>query len=217
MALFERFTDGARRVVVLAQEEARQLGHNYIGTEHLLLGLMHEGSGEAARALAGAGLTLDGVREQVLALAPVPERPKPSGHIPFTPPAKTVMELALREALRLRHRYLGTEHLLLGLLQEGDGVAVVALRELGVDPVELRRAVLAELGERPGQTPPAGEHPGEHTPAESRTQVLAEMRATFDDNERLRGEVARLRALLLRHDIDPDEDAEQGQSGSGPA
>ena len=215
--MFERFTDGARRVVVLAQEEARLLGHNYIGTEHLLLGLMHEGSGEAARALAGAGLTLDRVREQVLALVPVSEeRPNPSGHIPFTPRAKTVMELALREALRLRHRYLGTEHLLLGLLQEGKGVAVGALRGLGADPAELRRAVLAELGE-PGQTPPAGEHLGEHTPADYRTHVLAEMRATFDDNERLRGEVSRLRALLLRHDIDPDEAAEQGQSGSTPA
>jgi ATP-dependent Clp protease ATP-binding subunit ClpC len=218
VTLFERFTDAARRVVVLAQEEARQLGNNYIGTEHLLLGLVHEGSGEAARAMADAGLTLDRVREQVRVLVGRPEDdPKPSGHIPFTPRAKTVMELALREALRLRHRYLGTEHLLLGLLQEGKGVAIEALRGLGTDPGELRRAVLAELGERPGQTPPPGEQLGDPAGGDVRSQVLTQIRTAFDDNEALRTEVSRLRSLLKRHGIDPDEAPEQGQSGSGPA
>src|SRR5215210_7659636 len=109
--MFERFTDRARRVVVLAQEEARMLNHNYIGTEHILLGLIHEGEGVAAKALESLGISLEGVRQQA-----------PSGHIPFTPRAKKVLELSLREALQLGHNYIGTEHILLGLIREGEGV-----------------------------------------------------------------------------------------------
>src|ERR1700722_14956299 len=120
--MFERFTDRARRVVVLAQEEARMLNHNYIGTEHLLLGLIHEGQGVAARALGSLGVSLEAVRaqgEQIIGQG----QEAPSGHIPFPPRAKKVLELSLRESRQLGHDYIGTEHLLLGLLREGEGVA----------------------------------------------------------------------------------------------
>jgi ATP-dependent Clp protease ATP-binding subunit ClpC len=116
--MFERFTEPSRRVVVLAQEEARMLDHNYIGTEHILLGLIHEGEGVAARAIGSLGLTMEMARDQVRALVGV-GRQTPAGHIPFTPPAKKVLELSLREALALQKEYIGTEHLLLGLVREG--------------------------------------------------------------------------------------------------
>jgi len=116
--MFERFTDRARRVVVLAQEEARMLNHNYIGTEHILLGLIHEGEGVAAKALESLGISLDAVREQVQEIIGQGQQ-APSGHIPFTPRAKKVLELSLREALQLGHNYIGTEHILLGLIREG--------------------------------------------------------------------------------------------------
>ena len=118
--MFERFTDRARRVVVLAQEEARLLNHNYIGTEHILLGLIHEGEGVAARALESLGINLDGVRHEVVEIIGQGEQ-APSGHIPFTPRAKKVLELSLREALQLGHNYIGTEHILLGLIREAKG------------------------------------------------------------------------------------------------
>jgi ATP-dependent Clp protease ATP-binding subunit ClpC len=114
--MFERFTDRARRVVVLAQEEARMLNHNYIGTEHILLGLIHEGEGVAAKALESLGISLDAVREQVQEIIGQGQQ-APSGHIPFTPRAKKVLELSLREALQLGHNYIGTEHILLGLIR----------------------------------------------------------------------------------------------------
>ena len=120
--MFERFTDRARRVVVLAQEEARMLNHNYIGTEHILLGLIHEGEGVAAKALESLGISLEGVRQQVEEIIGQGQQ-APSGHIPFTPRAKKVLELSLREALQLGHNYIGTEHILLGLIREGEGVA----------------------------------------------------------------------------------------------
>ena len=123
--MFERFTDRARRVVVLAQEEARMLNHNYIGTEHILLGLIHEGEGVAAKALESLSISLDGVREQVQEIIGQGQQ-APSGHIPFTPRAKKVLELSLREALQLGHNYIGTEHILLGLIREGEGVAAQA-------------------------------------------------------------------------------------------
>src|SRR6266545_2939552 len=116
--MFERFTDRARRVVVLAQEEARMLNHNYIGTEHILLGLIHEGEGVAAKALESLGIALEGVRQQVEEIIGQGQH-APSGHIPFTPRAKKVLELSLREALQLGHNYIGTEHILLGLIREG--------------------------------------------------------------------------------------------------
>ena len=140
--MFERFTDRARRVVVLAQEEAKMLNHNYIGTEHILLGLIHEGEGVAAKALESLGISLDAVREQVQDIIGQGQQ-APSGHIPFTPRAKKVLELSLREALRLKHNYIGTEHILLGLLREGDGVAAQALVQLGADLDQVREQVLA--------------------------------------------------------------------------
>ena len=119
--MFERFTDRARRVVVLAQEEARMLNHNYIGTEHILLGLIHEGEGVAAKALESLGISLEAVRQKVEEIIGHGQQ-SPSGHIPFTPRAKKVLELSLREALQINHSYIGTEHILLGLIREDDGV-----------------------------------------------------------------------------------------------
>ena len=139
--MFERFTDRARRVVVLAQEEARMLNHNYIGTEHLLLGLIHEGEGIAAKALESMGVTLSSVREQVQDIIG-PGQQAPSGHIPFTPRAKKVLELSLREALQLGHNYIGTEHILLGLIRAGEGVASQVLSKLGAEPSRVRQTVI---------------------------------------------------------------------------
>jgi ATP-dependent Clp protease ATP-binding subunit ClpC len=136
--VFERFTDQARRVVVLAQEESRLLGHNAIGPEHLLLGLVHEGQGTAGRALDAVGVTLDGVRAQVVRIDGRGESP-PSGHIPFTPGAKKILELALREALQLGNNYIGTEHVLLGVLREDGRVVHETLAALGTDPDAVRR------------------------------------------------------------------------------
>jgi ATP-dependent Clp protease ATP-binding subunit ClpC len=139
--MFERFTDRARRVVVLAQEEARELDHNYIGTEHLLLGLLREGEGVAARALDELGISRTAVREQVVKLIGRGGR-TPTGHIPFTPRAKKALELSLREALQLNHNHIGTEHLLLGLIREGEGVAAQVLVELGASLNRVRAKVL---------------------------------------------------------------------------
>src|SRR6476646_10356675 len=142
--MFERFTDRARRVVVLAQEEARMLNHNYIGTEHILLGLIHEGEGVAAKALESLGISLDAVREQVQEIIGQGQQ-APSGHIPFTPRAKKVLELSLREALQLGHNYIGTEHILLGLIREGEGVAAQVLVKLGADLNKVRQQVIQLL------------------------------------------------------------------------
>ena len=126
--MFERFTNNARHTVVLAQEEARRLQHNYIGTEHVLLGLLGEPDGLACRALAGVGMSLEAARNEVTALVGTGAA-APSGHIPFTPRAKKTLELALREALQLQHNYIGTEHILLGLIREGEGVAAQVLKQ----------------------------------------------------------------------------------------
>jgi len=142
--LFERFTDRARRVVVLAQEEARLLNHNYIGTEHILLGLIHEGEGVAAKALESLGISLEAVRQQVEEIIGQGGS-SPSGHIPFTPRAKKVLELSLREALQLGHNYIGTEHILLGLIREGEGVAAQVLVKLGADLSRVRQQVIQLL------------------------------------------------------------------------
>src|SRR5271166_2909835 len=180
--MFERFTDRARRVVILAQEEARMLNHNYIGTEHILLGLIYEGEGIAAKSLESLGISLAGVRSQVVEIigrgkqvrldpiasevedssaeereaVPDPiaievedssaeEREAASGHIPFTPRAKKVLELALREALQLGHNYIGTEHILLGLIREGEGVAAQVLVKLGAELTRVRQQVIQLL------------------------------------------------------------------------
>ena len=139
--LFERFTDRARRVLVLAQEEARDLNHAFIGTEHILLGLIREGEGVAAKALDALGVTFDVVREKVEEAIGPNANPSP-GSPPFTPRAKKVLELSLREALQLGHSYIGTEHMLLGLVREGDGVAAQVLNELGADMTRVRTQVI---------------------------------------------------------------------------
>lgn len=148
--MFERFTDRARRVVVLAQEEARLLNHNYIGTEHILLGLIHEGEGVAAKALESLGISLEAVRQQVEEIIGQGGS-SPSGHIPFTPRAKKVLELSLREALQLGHNYIGTEHILLGLIREGEGVAAQVLVKLGADLSRVRQQVIQLLSGYSGQ------------------------------------------------------------------
>src|SRR6516162_6843389 len=150
--MFERYTDRARRVVVLAQEEARMLDHNYIGTEHLRLGLIHEGEGVAAKALESLGISLDAVRQQVEEIIGQGQQ-APSGHIPFTPRAKKVLELSLREALQLGHNYIGTEHILLGLIREGDGVAAQVLVKLGADLNRVRQQVIQVLHGYQGKEP----------------------------------------------------------------
>ena len=142
--MFERFTDRARRVVVLAQEEARMLNHNYIGTEHILLALIHEGEGVAAKALTALGISLAATRQAVEDIIGRGMQ-APSGHIPFTPRSKKVLELSLREALQLGSDYIGTEHILLGLIREGDGVAAQVLVSSGVDLNRARQQVIQLL------------------------------------------------------------------------
>ena len=170
--MFERFTDRARRVVVLAQEEARMLNHNYIGTEHILLGLIHEGEGVASKALEQLGVSLDSVREQVQEIIGQGQQ-APTGHIPFTPRAKKVLELSLREALQLGHNYIGTEHILLGLIREGEGVAAQVLVKLGADLARVRQTVIQLISgyqggkETAGAAAGPGSGPAEGTPAGS--------------------------------------------------
>ena len=157
--MFERFTDRARRVVVLAQEEARLLNHNYIGTEHILLGLIHEGEGVAARALESMGISLESVRSQVVEIIGQGAQ-APSGHIPFTPRAKKVLELSLREALQLGHNYIGTEHILLGLIREGEGVAAQVLQKLGAELHKVRQTVIQLLSGAQSDEPASAESSG---------------------------------------------------------
>ncbi|MGO1283994.1 MAG: ATP-dependent Clp protease ATP-binding subunit [Brachybacterium sp.] len=164
--MFERFTDRARRVVVLAQDEARLLNHNYIGTEHILLGLIHEAEGVGAKALEALGVTLDAVREQVRDIIGEGNQ-TPSGHIPFTPRAKKVLELSLREALQLGHNYIGTEHILLGLLREGEGTAVKVLSRLKAEPSAVRQEVIERLSGYQGKEPATAGGPSEGQPAGS--------------------------------------------------
>ena len=164
--MFERFTDRARRVVVLAQEEARLLNHNYIGTEHILLGLIHEGEGVAAKALESMGISLEAVRAQVEEIIGQGQQ-APSGHIPFTPRAKKVLELSLREALQLGHNYIGTEHILLGLIREGEGVAAQVLVKLGADLPRVRQQVIQLLSGYQGKEPATSGGPQEGSPSGS--------------------------------------------------
>jgi ATP-dependent Clp protease ATP-binding subunit ClpC len=158
--MFEKFTERARQVIVLAQEEARMLNHNHIGTEHLLLGLIHEGQGVAARALESLGISLEDARQNVEEIIGRGQE-TPSGHIPFTPRAKKVLELSLRESQHLGHDYIGTEHILLGLIREGEGVAAQVLVTLGADLNRGRQQVLELLGgrgrEEAGETEAGGQ------------------------------------------------------------
>src|SRR6187455_2421421 len=171
--MFERFTDRARRVVVLAQEEARMLNHNYIGTEHILLGLIHEGEGVAAKALESLNISVEAVRQQVEEIIGQGQQ-APSGHIPFTPRAKKVLELSLREGLQLGHTYIGTEHILLGLIREGEGVAAQVLVKLGADLNKVRQQVIQLLSGYQGKEPAAVSGAAHDNPqqAQGGSQVL---------------------------------------------
>jgi ATP-dependent Clp protease ATP-binding subunit ClpC len=207
--MFERFTDRARRTIVQAQEESRALHHTYIGPEHILLALMHEGGGLGRRVLTELGITEERVRDQ-LGLTMDPEVESPPGHIPFTPQAKKTLELSLREALQLSDSHIGTEHILLGLIRQDEGRAAQALQELGADLETARAQMLAlrpeVFGEvRVAQRPRAGEGLGEGLDEGLDEARRAE--AVQAENETLRQEVSRLRELLQRHSIDPDEDS----------
>jgi hypothetical protein len=203
--VFERFTDMARRVVVLAQDESRILNHGYIGTEHILLGLIREGEGVAAKALESLGISLEAVRSQVEEIIGQGQA-APTGHIPFTPRAKKVLELSLREALQLGHTYIGTEHILLGLIREGEGVAAQVLQKLGADFSRVRQQVIQLLQ---GYADKAKGQPDEpnrpQDPLEvlqeavrraRRAQVLSEQLALASGDPSLTG-VHFLNALLL--------------------
>ncbi len=168
--MFERFTDRARRVIVLAQDEAKLLNHNYIGTEHILLGLIHEGEGVAAKALESLGISLEAVRAQVEEIIGQGQQ-VPTGHIPFTPRAKRVLELSLREALQMNHTYIGTEHILLGLIREGEGVAAQVLLKLGADLNRVRSTVLQLLSGYQGKEASLSGAP-EVGPEKTSSQVL---------------------------------------------
>ena len=198
--MFERFTDRARRVVVLAQEEARMLNHDYIGTEHLLLGLIHEGKGVAAKALDGMGITEEAVRQQVEEIVGRGQQAARSGHIPFTPRAKKVLKLSLREALQLGHPYIGTEHILLGLIREGEGVAAQVLVRLGADMDRTRHQVVELLHGYQGQDETAAARARRRLGGVPRRErrLLPELLARFDSIE------SRLSALEQRVGTGPD-------------
>jgi ATP-dependent Clp protease ATP-binding subunit ClpA len=194
--MFERFTDRARRVMVLAQEEARMLNHNYIGTEHILLGLIHEGEGVAAKALESLGISLDAVRQQVEEIIGQGQQ-APSGHIPFTPRAKKVLELAQREARALGHAYVGTEHILLGLIREGDGVAAQVLVNLGADLNRVRQQVIQLLrGDQGTDVAGAGSRRGKR----ARARLLDDALARIDALDRRLAAIERWAGL--RPDLD---------------
>ncbi len=174
--MFERFTDRARRVVVLAQEEARMLNHNKIGTEHILLALIREDGGIAAQALESLGITEEAARQQVEAIAGRGQQDSPRGHIPFTPRAKKVLQLSMREAIALGHAYIGTEHILLGLVREDDGVPIRALNGLDVDANMVRQQVIQRVSAREGpQEPGTGRATGR-----GKRKLLSELRGRLD-------------------------------------
>ncbi len=196
--MFERFTDRARRVVVLAQEECRVLNHNYVGTEHILLGLVHEGQGVGARALETLGISPEAVRQQVEEIVGQGER-APTGHIPFTPRAKKVLEFSLRESQQLGHDYIGTEHLLLGLIREGEGVAAQVLVRLGADLNRVRLQVIQLLQTHQGDEPAfRGEAPGgprriRQTEFESRLSAIEQRVGTVPVTADLDEQIAQVR------------------------
>jgi ATP-dependent Clp protease ATP-binding subunit ClpA len=197
--MFERFTDRARRVVVLAQEEARMFNHNYVGTEHILVGLIREDGGVAGKGLESLGISVDAVRQQIGETVGRGEQ-APSGHVPFTPRAKKVLELSLREALQLGHDYIGTEHILLGLLREGDGVAVRVLVMLGADLNQVRQQVIQRLPGFQGEGEPASirsvQRPGllsRIDALERRLSILEQRVGTRLDLRELDREIAQVR------------------------
>jgi len=194
--MFERFTDEARRVLVLAQEEARLLNHNFIGTEHILLGLIHQGDGVAAQALGSLGIRLEAVREAVEETIG-PARTSTTGSPPFTPRAKKVLELSLRESLQLGHNYIGTEHILLGLVREGEGVAGQVLVSLGAELSRVRQRVIQLVS---GADVPAPETEGEAGPAPSARPRCSRCRARLSESAR-----------YTRIEAPPGDDAVEGQ------
>jgi ATP-dependent Clp protease ATP-binding subunit ClpA len=197
--MFERFTDRARRVVVLAQEEARMLNHNYIGTEHLLIGLIREDRGVAGKGLESLGISVDAVRQQVEEMIGMGEQ-APSGHVPFTPRAKKVLELSLREALQLGHDYIGPGHIMLGLIREGDGVAAQVLVRLGADLNQVRQQVIQRLHGFQGEDEPGSirvvQRPGllsRIDAMERRLSALEQRVGTRLDVQELDREIAQVR------------------------
>jgi ATP-dependent Clp protease ATP-binding subunit ClpC len=204
--MFERFTDRARRVVVLAQEEARLLNHSYIGTEHILLGLIHEGEGVAAKALESLSISLEAVRNQVEEIIGQGGS-SPSGHIPFTPRAKKVLELSLREALQLGHNYIGTEHILLGLIREGEGVAAQVLVKLGADLSRVRQQVIQLLSGYQGPTGSGSESPGGGRSAagqEGAGVAAGSQKGDDDKNSQILDQFGRNLTQMARdHQLDP--------------
>ena len=213
MEMFERYTDRARRVVVLAQEEARMLGHNHVGTEHILLGLIHEGEGVAAKVLGSLGISLEAVRQRVEEIIGQGQQ-APSGHIPFTPRASTVLELASREAQQLGHNYIGTEHILLGLIREGEGVAAQVLVGLGADLNRVRRQVLQLLHGTQGKQPAAAGAPrgvasyGPRRGKRARARLVDDALARMDALDRRLAAIERW--VGMRPDVD-DVDQEIAQ------
>ena len=211
--MFERFSERARRVMVLAQEEARSLQHDYIGTEHVLIAILEEGDGVAAKVLANLNISAAATRATVLEIVGRGEK-SPSGHIPFTPRSKRVLEYSLREAMQLGHNYIGTEHLLLGIIRDGEGVAAQALVKLGADLPKVRQQVCNWLEQRQrAQTAVSeflaedAEHSGNFswaTPGRKH-HLVSELRSLLDENDHLYEQVRRLRAKLRRHNIDPDD------------
>jgi len=202
--MFERFTDRARRVIVMAQQEARLLSHSYIGTEHLLLGLLADGGGTAAQALESLGVTLEAAREQVREMVGEGQQPQ-QGHIPFTPRAKRVLELSLREALNLGDDHIGTEHLLLGLLAEADGVGAQIVARLGAS----RRAVRDKVIELTGAVPdPAALEMGSWTrSARIRVDALTEVRQLLASVERRLSAIERHLGIATAPDKPEDPQA----------
>jgi len=206
-SMFERFTDRGRRVVVLAQEEARMLDHNYLGTEHLLLGLLRESGGVAAKALQSLGIGLEAVRHQVVEIIGEGHQ-APSGHIPFTPRVKKVLELSLREAQLLGHGYVSTGHLLLGLLREGDGVAVQVLVRLDANLNLVRQQVIGLLhGSGQQETDEGLGHGRRPSIRVYDAAALAQIDALTSELGRANAELDRLRAVLREHGINPGDGA----------
>ncbi len=206
-SMFERFTDRGRRVVVLAQEEARMLNHNYLGTEHLLLGLLRESGGVAAKALQSLGIGLEAVRHQVVEIIGEGHQ-APSGHIPFTPRVKKVLELSLREAQLLGHDYVSTGHLLLGLLREGDGVAVQVLVRLDANLNLVRQQVIGLLhGSGQQETDEGLGHGRRPSIRVYDAAALAQIDALTSELGRANAELDRLRAVLREHGINPGDGA----------
>jgi ATP-dependent Clp protease ATP-binding subunit ClpA len=232
--MFERFTDRARNVVVLAQEEARLLDHNYIGTEHILLGLLREGGGVAARVTTSAGLSLEAARTEVERIIGR-GKSTPSGHIPFTPRAKKILELSLREALEQQKSYIGTEHILLGMVREGQGVGAQILEEFVGPASAFRQRVIAAANEpgpddaaddvpdvddpEPGPAPETvtGRPPGWPPPVEAWRSVRVQATAVRDLRDTLRSIERRLAAIERHLGIaaEPPEAGPEGPAGAG--